>query len=228
MTTTIIIATAVAGGSCVTQRAAAAAAQHTIACPPAYLVAPPRSLASRLLSQQGLAFDSDDDLAAAAAPDAPARPATPHTALSTHHLNRVVLPPTVFPSVLPMQRGGIYLLEHASGLYLYPGPDADEERLRDLLGPAAAAARGAPGASSSLPELDTDFSMRVWCVISALRARRSTYLPVYVVSPADAPACDYFLRLLAEDSAGDSKSYVDVLCDMHTAILERLNTTKAA
>ena len=116
---------------------------------------------------------------------------------------------------------GIYLLQHATGLYLYAGPGAPEERVVELYGAPL------PSSASALPTLDTDFSARVSCVVACLRGRHpdGLHVPLTIVRHDDKAACEGLIKLLVEDKVGASPSYVDVLCDMHTAILERLPKT---
>lgn len=173
--------------------------------------------------QQGLSLDSDADLAAALNPAQPPpdRPAAPHTSLSYEQLHRVVLPSTTYPSAEQLVPYGLFLLEHAAGLYLIVGPEFDEELMPIVFGPehtnAAALPRG-----MALPELNTEFSLRLWTIISALRARRPPFLPLSVIVPSDVEGRAGLARLLAEDKAEASPSYVDLLCEMHGAIQKRL------
>jgi len=73
-----------------------------------------------------------------------------------------------------------------------------------------------------LPQLPTDASLRLWSVISAIRSRRPPYLPLRVVPATDATGSAVFASLLAEDTHGDALSYVDLLCNMHGAIQDKL------
>jgi protein transport protein SEC24 len=152
------------------------------------------------------------------------RPVANPLGLPFEALMRVVTPPTTFPSIEQVAPHGVYLLEHAQGLLLHVGIDADEELLGGLFGPGTAAATQLePG--TPLPLLPgSDLSLRTWTVIAAIRARRPPYLPLSVIVPMDAPGRERFGSLLAEDRVGPARSYVDLLCSMHAAIQTRLNT----
>jgi len=173
--------------------------------------------------QHGIALDSDDDLAAASDPDAPgpARPAQHPSSLSHELLQRVLLPPTTYPSMEQLSPHGLYLLEHAAGLTLLVGPDCDEETVREVFGPAVPAAI-ALAKGTELPELDTEWNVRVWTIIAAIRSRRPPFLPLTVVVPADLEGRGAVARLFAEDKFDYAPSYVDLLCEMHTSIQKKL------
>jgi hypothetical protein len=180
-----------------------------------------------LVLQQGLSLDSDDEVAqatgAAASPPPPHRCAAAAAALSPAQLQRVVLPPATYPSVEQLAPHGLYLLEHSSALVLVVGPECDEELVRDVFGAdAPPAAQLPPG--TPLPELNTEFSLRLWTIVASLRARRPQYIPVHVLAPADADGRAAAARLFTEDKAAGAPSYVDLLCEMHTQIQRKLQT----
>lgn len=174
--------------------------------------------------QHGVPLDSDEDLSSVSAPDAPARPPVSLDSLTSDQLLRVMLPPSTYPSIAQLQNHGIYLLEHTSGLFLYVGIDADEDLLRELFGPECSNALSVP-TGQALPALNTDLSLRLWTIIAAIRSRRPPHLPLTVIGPVDSPIKDNFARLLVEDKIGDSESYVDLLCEMHKAIQNRLTAS---
>ena len=187
----------------------------------------------------GTALDSDDDVAAATGPpDAmPTRPAVEPSSLSFDQLAyRVVLPPTTYPSIDQLAPHGLYLLESASGVYLWVGHDLDDEIVADLWGAGVGPASALPLCNSGiagigginsvcdppLPRLRTEWSLRVWTIIAAIRARRPPYLPLAVIVPGDAEGRETFAGLLVEDRVGTARSYVDLLCTMHASIQARM------
>ena len=80
----------------------------------------------------------------------------------------------------------------------------------------------APGAQLGM--FDSGASMRLWAVVLALRARRAVgYVPLSVVGPADKEGCDALRTLMVEDTGKfGAKSYVDLLCHVHTEIQKKL------
>ena len=179
----------------------------------------------------GVALDSDDEASGAAAhgpPDAmPTRPAAEPASLTHAQLAyRVVLPPTTYPSIEQLAPHGLYLLEAAAGLWLWVGADVDEEIGTELWGQEAWK-HGGP--LHPLPRARTEWSLRVWTIIEAIRARRPPYLPLTVVGPRDGAggaageaARDRFAAQLVEDRVGSARSYVDLLCSIHTSIQARM------
>jgi protein transport protein SEC24 len=163
-----------------------------------------------------------------------ARPPVHPSALSYAELLRVVLPPTTYPSAEQLASHGVYLLESSAGLFLYVGLEADEDVVRGLFGPLGISSAGQlpreavlpppppPEALPSIAGTPAELSLRVWTIIAALRARRPPYLPLSVVASADVEARDRFGSLLAEDRVGAARSYVDLLCYVHTAIQGRM------
>ena len=176
-----------------------------------------------LSGAHGVPLEPEEDPAAAAASGGGGRDPVPPGGLTFEQLMRVVTPPTTFPSIDQVTSHGIYLLESAAGLYLHVGIDADEELLGGLFGPRiSAATQLEPGIP--LPQLTSALSLRVWTIIAAIRARRPPYLPLAVVVPMDAEGRERFGSLLAEDRLGPARSYVDLLCSMHSAIQVRLTS----
>ena len=183
---------------------------------------PPPALSS---AQHGIALDSDEDLASAGNPDAePPRqlPQPPH-ALSNEQLQRVQLPPTTYPSALQLDGGGVFLLEHAAGLFLLLGPDTDADIVRGLFGADYESAKQLPP-RPQLPELQTEWSLRTHTIVAAIRARRPPYLPVNVIVPSDADGRAASSRLFTEDTVDLAPSYVDLLCEMHSVIQKNMMT----
>ena len=161
-------------------------------------------------------------LAVTGEPSPPPRGACAPGSLSPAQLARVVLPPGTYPSASQLAPHGMYLLEHSAALALVIGGECDEELVKDTLGEAAPpAAQLPPGLT--LPALNTEFSLRLWTIIAALRARRPQYLPVLVLAPADVDRYAAAARLFTEDKAADAPSYVDLLCDLHSAIQKKLS-----
>jgi len=154
------------------------------------------------------------------AADAPPRTPVSPFSLPPELLPRVLLPPTTYPSTAQLSASGVYLLEHAAGLFLLVGLEADEEFVGELFGPSVLNALQVP--SGALPVLGTPLSLRVWTIITSIRARRAPYLPLTVIGPGDAAGFEAVSRLFVEDKVGESDSYVDLLCEMHKAIQGRL------
>lgn len=150
-------------------------------------------------------------------------PPSPPESLSPEQLRRVVLPPATFPSVDQISTHGLYLLEHAEGLFVLVNSDVLEETVQELFGMEYASANMLPP-GVALPQLATDLSLRLCTIVAAIRARRPPYLPLRVITPTDAPGRQHFAALLAEDAVGDSKSYVDVLCNAHAEIQAKLTS----
>lgn len=164
----------------------------------------------------------------AGAPGAPADappppPPVPAHTLTQEQLATVALPPVVYPSVEQLAPHATYLLDHRSGLYLIVGSESDEETFRDTFGGGVPTPSALPP-GTPLPALDTDASMRLWTIISAVRARKPPHQGVSVVAPGDAPLRDFVGTLLAEDRVGSARSYVDLLCHVHTAIQGKMTT----
>lgn len=180
-------------------------------------------------------------------PPAPHRDPSPDP-LSPAELARVILPAATYPSAERLQTTGIYLLAHAEGLFLSVGLDADEQVGRPLLcpphiapaqacplfrppTPQSVSALFGPGHFSAamlpraptLERLRTDLSLRVWAVIDALRVQRQAHAPLFVVVPSDVEARDRFASLLVEDRVGGARSYVDLLCHVHSAIQAKMS-----
>jgi protein transport protein SEC24 len=162
-------------------------------------------------------------LADGAAEDPAAPPPAPQPAHTLTHeqLLRVALPPSVYPSIEQVAQHATYLLEHRTGLYLIIGSDSDEDTFRDLFG------SGVPGPAAlppgtPLPLLDSEASMRLWSMMAAIRSRRPPFLPVVVVAPSDTPLRELVATYMAEDRVGSARSYVDLLCHVHTAIQTKL------
>lgn len=168
----------------------------------------------------GVIIDSDDE---DAPPDREPSfyPPTFPASLTTEQLLRVTLPGTTYPSAPQLEGHGVYLLEHAAGLYLIIGQNADEEMVQAIFGAEYTDAKSLP-VGVELPEMDNGFSLRVCTVIAAIRARRPPYLPLHIVVPADEVGRVEFAALLAEDTLDSSRSYVDLLCDIHGSIQKRL------
>ena len=174
---------------------------------------------------QGVALDSDDD-----GDGSSAQPPTHPANLSFDALSRVVLPPSTYPSAEQLTPHGVYLLEAPAGLFLYVGLEADVDVVRGLFGPTVPGAGALPrGASLPQPPEDvasalgtpSELSLRVWTIIAALRARRPPYQRLTVVVPADIEARDLMGAQLVEDRLGSARSYVDLLCYVHTTIQAR-------
>jgi protein transport protein SEC24 len=149
------------------------------------------------------------------------RPAAPPASYTQDQLLSVVLPKGTYPSSEQLEVHGLHLLEHAQGLYLFVGNEVDEDVLHEAFGPQYQRAVDLPQ-NLQLPQLQTDFSMRIWTVIAALRARKQWPMAVHVVVPSDVFGKEHFAALLVEDKVGASRSYVDLLCHMHSAIQQRL------
>ena len=115
----------------------------------------------------------------------------------------------------------MYLLEHSATLALIVGGDCDEDLVRDTFGAEAPPASQLPP-GLTLPAINTEFSLRLWTIIASLRARRPQYVPVVVIAPADIDRHAAAARLFTEDKAADAPSYVDLLCDLHSAIQKKL------
>jgi hypothetical protein len=173
--------------------------------------------------QHGVPVDSDDDITASTQPQVEFRPALDPAGLSFDDLQRVLLPPSTYPSIGQVQTFGEYLLEHATGLYIWIGPEAEPADIKGIFGSQYGDAMDLP-ANMTLPRLHEDMSFRLWAMIDAIRSRRAPFLPVVVVTPADTIRRDTFQRLLVEDKVGASESYVDVLCEMHKSIQTRLTS----
>ena len=75
----------------------------------------------------------------------------------------------------------------------------------------------------ALQRLQTDLSLRTWAVIDALRANRRGFAPIFVVVPSNPDARDRFATLLVEDRVGSSRSYVDILCHVHSAVQAKMS-----
>jgi len=154
----------------------------------------------------------------------------PATELSAEELRLVALPPVVYPSIEQLNANpqAIFLVDHRGGLALVVGPQADPDVLTQLFGGRE---DGAPQTADALPAgaplvmFDSEPSMRLWAVIFALRARRAVgFTPVTVVVPADKEAGLELVRTLMVEDTGKfgAKSYVDLLCHVHTEIQKKL------
>jgi protein transport protein SEC24 len=148
-------------------------------------------------------------------------PSAPAHTLTADQLVTVPLPPMVYPSGEQLAPHAAYLLDHRSGLFLIVGSDMDEGVFAEWFGGAIPAPAALPP-GTPLPLLDSDMSYRLWTVITAIRARRPPFLPVTVVAPSDGPGREAVAALMAEDRAGSARSYVDLLCSVHTAIQGRM------
>lgn len=155
--------------------------------------------------------------------DAPPPPPQPAHTLTREQLVHVVLPQVVYPSAEQLAPHATYLLDHRTGLFLIVGSDMDEDMFREFFGsmPGVLSPSELPP-STPLPQLDTEGSTRLWSIITAIRARRQPYLPVIVVASSDAPLREHLMSIMAEDRVGGSRSYVDLLCHVHSAIQQKL------
>jgi hypothetical protein len=82
--------------------------------------------------QYGTPLENEDDLKllhwepSESQPSPPHRDPAPHP-LAPSQLSSVVLPRTTYPSGERVESGGVFLLEHAEGLFVHVGLDADEQ-----------------------------------------------------------------------------------------------------
>jgi hypothetical protein len=74
---------------------------------------------------------------------------------------------------------------------------------------------------------DSDLSKRIWACISAIKQRRDNfYMPVSVISAIDVEGRELLKTLMVEDKGkSGGKSYVEILCDIHTSIQAKLMST---
>ena len=74
---------------------------------------------------------------------------------------------------------------------------------------------------------DSDLSKRIWSCIAAIKMRRDNlYMPVSVISSTDAEGRELLKGLMVEDKGkSGGKSYVEILCDIHTSIQSKLMST---
>jgi protein transport protein SEC24 len=142
--------------------------------------------------------------------------------LSLDALLAVPLPPHTFPSAAPIASTGVYVIDaHAMTLILV-GADVAPDELEELLG--APSVDALPPAE--LRALGPHSSRRLRNIVGSLRARRAgAAIPLRVVGPDDAAGRAAALELLVEDqtpaSGSGSRSYVDLLCAVHSAIQQR-------
>lgn len=132
----------------------------------------------------------------------------------------VVLPPLRWPSADHLCSNGIFLLEGDGAIFLRIGEAPAAHLLMDLMGFSDMARLPA------VPELErreSDFSVRVWAVIDYLQSLQEVHRPVLVITPYSPDSLKArFGLLLAEDSCRGAKSYVDLLCAVHSAIQARM------
>lgn len=165
----------------------------------------------------GVPLDPEED------PESPSTRPQSHVSLTYEQLQRVLLPQVVYPSVEQVAKHGVYMLESRDGVFVYIGPEADERTVSELVGEGVV--RQLPIAlppGMQLPVLNTDLSKQVWTMIAAVRSRRAPYLPVILVTEGDPQAKEAFLGLMVEDQVGQAKSYVDLLCHVHTSIQAKM------
>lgn len=143
------------------------------------------------------------------------------TSILPEEFPRVLLPQVIYPSVEQIAPHASYLLEHRNGLFLIIGSDSDEDTFHELFGNGIPNPQALPP-GTPLPMLDTDASMRVWTIIYTLRSRRLPYLPVHVIAPSDTMGKNMVNNLLVEDRVGNVRSYVDLLCHVHSEIQSKL------
>jgi hypothetical protein len=149
--------------------------------------------------------------------------------LTAEDLRLVALPPVVYPSfdVVAANPQAVYLVDHRGGLMLFVGAQADPEALTQIFGAGAGGELMTPEALApgvQLGMFDSGASMRLWAVVLALRARRAVgFVPLSVVGPADKEGGEALRTLMVEDTGKfGAKSYVDLLCHVHTEIQRRL------
>lgn len=168
-------------------------------------------------------------VATAAADEAEAPQPRDPTTLTVEDLRLVALPPVVYPSfdVVAANPQAVYLVDHRGGLVLFVGAQADPEALTQLFGAGAGGELMTPEAlapGAQLGMFDSAASMRLWAVVLALRARRAVgFVPLSIVGPADKEGGEALRALMVEDTGKfGAKSYVDLLCHVHTEIQRRL------
>jgi protein transport protein SEC24 len=170
--------------------------------------------------QQPLVLSAEQQ-AAAAPPPAP-RPASEY---SPEDLQFVALPPVVYPSIEQVNGNpaACFLVDHRSGITLVVGAAMDEEAFLQIFGGVAPSPQQLPP-GTQLVMYDSDLSMRLWALIYALRARRAIgHQPITVVAPTDREGLEVVRQLMVEDTGkAGGKSYVDLLCHVHTQIQSRL------
>ncbi len=144
-----------------------------------------------------------------------------HYTLTFEQLQRVPLPPSVYPSAEQLMTHCVYLIEHASGLYLHVGAEADERAFADLFGDGVRGPAALPP-GAELPVRECDLSRQVWTLIAAVRSRRPPYLPLRVLTDGMPGTKEVIATIMVEDKLEGARSYVDLLAHVHTSIQARM------
>ncbi len=137
----------------------------------------------------------------------------------------VPLPPPIFPSSVKIDSACIYLIDSYSTIILLVGKDAPADAQAELFGVRASVSELPP---FLLRSLGPHSSRRLRNIVESLRARRNpmgSATALRIVGPDDAPGRAAAMGLLVEDQTerggAGNKSYVDLLCAVHSAIQQR-------
>lgn len=147
------------------------------------------------------------------------------TPLPLEALLRVPLPAHTFPSTTVIASTGVYLIDAHAATLVIVGADVPAEAVTEALGVPSVDALP----PRELRALGPHSSRRLRNIVDSLRARRgplSAATPLRIVGPNDGAGRALALELLVEDQTPNGgsggRSYVDFLCQVHSAIQHRL------
>ena len=130
------------------------------------------------------------------------------------------LPPTGPLAYEKLEQDGAYLLDNATGLYLWVGRNTPQEFLQSTL--QVPSLEGIESSRLRVPLLENETSVRVNRLVNAIRSQRPHLLQcARILGPKD-PLEGRFIAMLTEDRAQTTMSYVEFLCHVHRQIQQKM------
>ena len=130
------------------------------------------------------------------------------------------LPPAGPLAYEKLEQDGAYLLDNATGLYLWVGRNTPQEFLQSTL--QVPSLEGIESSRLRVPLLENETSVRVNRLVNAIRSQRPHLLQcARILGPKD-PLEGRFIAMLTEDRAQTTMSYVEFLCHVHRQIQQKM------